>query len=103
MPGNTEETMKLLPNAVFCLGCIMMLVFLFLLLSGCDHQSEAKRQAYKKPHVVKLWSGGEAVMEWRAKYRPQRDSEGSSLMGFIDNETNTYVLLRGTISVEQAE
>lgn len=77
--------------------------FVGVLMVSCDHQSTAKRESYRKPHVVKLWSGGKAVGEWRAKYRPQRHSEGNSIMGFIDSGTNTYVMLRGTISVEQTE
>lgn len=95
-----------IPTAVVCIACvacIMLIAFLFLLLSGCDQTSTAKAKAYEKPHTVVLWSGGKAVRQWRSRVRPLRDSQGSSLMGFVDDETGTYVMLRGTISVEQTE
>ena len=78
-----------------------------LLFVSCgDDTAAAKREANYKPHVVKLWSGGNAVSEWRSTERPESHREHgnrTSILGFVDAETGTYVMLRGTISVEQTE
>lgn len=81
-------------------------LFIASLLISCDDTAQAKHDANYKPHVVKLWSGGKAVDEWRSKERPESHREHgnrTSILAFVDSDTGTYVMLRGTISVEQTE
>lgn len=76
-----------------------------LMFLGCDETAAAKHEADHKPHVVKLWSGGKAVGQWRSNQRPESHYDGrrTSILAFVDSKTGTYVMLRGTISVEQTE